>query len=64
MGLALAVEAGKATLYGGKLGQHRAVRSALSRLGKISPALLVMGSSLGLGFALEKFGDMDEIFRL
>ena len=50
---------------GGKLSSHRFLRSVLDRvpLG-LSPALLGIGSAMGLGFALEKFGDMDEIFRV
>ena len=50
--------------YGFKLGAHRAIRSVLDRLDNRSLETgLAVGKSLGLGYFLERFGDMDEIFR-
>ncbi len=51
--------------YGFTLGAHRAIRSVLDGLDNSALETgLAVGKSLGLGHALERFGDMDEIVRV
>jgi geranylgeranyl reductase family protein len=50
--------------YGGTLAAHRKIRSLMDRIeGRWNPRLLRIGRALGMGFALERFGDMDEIIK-